>query len=81
MDLLANGRRIQVSTIVDDFTRECLDIVSRRNSPRNTGRTRQLQQTRRSFLSCKPDFTNSELVALTGAGQIRQPQYSTHGNE
>jgi putative transposase len=27
MDALANGRRIKCLTVVDDFTRECLDIV------------------------------------------------------
>jgi hypothetical protein len=28
MDALANGRRIKCLTVVDDFTRECLDIVA-----------------------------------------------------
>jgi putative transposase len=27
MDTLANGRRIKCLTVVDDFTRECLDIA------------------------------------------------------
>jgi putative transposase len=27
MDALANGRRLKCLTIVDDFTRECLDIA------------------------------------------------------
>ena len=36
MDALCNGRRVKCLTIVDDFTKEAIDIVPDHSIPANT---------------------------------------------
>jgi len=71
MDALANGRRVKCLTIVDDFTKEAVDIVADHNIPACTSRGCSTKP--HNFAACRRQFAPTKDRSSPAALWINGP--------